>query len=105
MYSGSIRGILEASVEWRNGQEKNGNDRTVSIKSAPTESSPTPLGTTLPSAISRRATKSSANSARSEILPKMIRVSSRVIGGPSDVEDEEPEAVESVRVDEDEDED
>ena len=71
-------------------------DRTVSIKRAPTESSPSPLGTTLPSAISRRATKSSANSARSEILPKMIRASSHVIGGPSDTEDEEPSSVERV---------
>ncbi len=33
----------------------------------------------------------------------MIRVSSRVIGGPSDVEGGEPEEVERVRVDEDED--
>ena len=33
----------------------------------------------------------------------MTRTSSRVIGGPSDVEDEEPEAVERVRVDEDDD--
>ena len=103
MYSGSIRGILEASVEWRKCQEEDGSDRTVSIKRAPTQSSPSPLGTTLPSAISKRVTKLSANSARSEILPKMIRVSSRVIGRPSDVEDDEPEAVESVRVDEDED--
>ena len=94
---------MEASVEWRNGQEKNEHDRTVSIKRAPTASSPSPLWITLPKAISRRVTKSSANIARSAILPKMIRVSSRVIGKPSDVEDEEPEAVERVREDEDED--
>lgn len=78
-------------------------DRTISIKRAPTQSSPSPLGRTLPNAMSRRKTKSSANSAKSEIFPKMIRASSRVIGGPSDVEDEEPEAVERVRVDEDDD--
>ena len=87
---------MEASVEWRNSQEEDEGDRTVSIKRAPTGSSPSPLGTTLPSAISRRATKLLVNSARSEILLKMIRVSSRVIGGPSDAEDEEPSSV--VRV-------
>ena len=93
---------MEALVEQRNGHEENERDRTVSMKRAPTQSSPSPLAITLPNAISRRATKSLANSARSEILPKMIRASSRVIGGPS-VVDEEPEAVERVRVDEDDD--
>lgn len=62
--------------------------RTISMKSAPTWSSPSPTGTALPSAASRRLTNSSANSARSEMLLKMIRASSRVIGGPSKVADE-----------------
>jgi hypothetical protein len=76
--------------------------RTMSMKRAPTLSSPSPFGRTLPSAISRRVTKSSASSANSEMLLKMIWTSSRVMGGPSKVVDE-PEAVESVRMDDEDD--
>jgi hypothetical protein len=76
--------------------------RTISMKRAPTLSSPTPCGRTLPSAISRRATKLSENSASSGRLLKITRVSSRVIGGPSKVVDE-PEAVETVRRDDEDD--
>lgn len=76
--------------------------RTISMNRAPTLSSPSPLGRTLPKAVSRRETKSSANSASSGRLLKIIRASSRVIGGPSKVVDE-PEAFESVRRDEEDD--
>ena len=76
--------------------------RTMSMNRAPTLSSPSPLGRTLPNAVSRRLTKSSANSASSGTLLKMIRASSRDIGGPSNVTDE-PEALESVRRDEEDD--
>ncbi len=69
------------------------------MKRAPTLSSPSPLGRTLPNAVSRRIAKSSANSASSGRLLKIVRASSRVIGGPSNVVDE-PEASESVRRDE-----
>lgn len=72
------------------------------MKRAPTLSSPSPFGRTLPSANSRRVTKSSENSASSGMLLKMTRTSSRVIGGPSNVVDE-PEAVERVRMDEEDD--
>ena len=80
----------------------NGRLRTISMKSAPTLSSPSPLGRTLPNAVSRCDTKSSANSASSGRLLKIVRASSRVIGGPSNVVDE-PEALESVRRDEEDD--
>lgn len=76
--------------------------RTISMKRAPTLSSPSPLGRTLPNAASRRNTNSSENSASSGRLLKIIRASSRVIGGPSNVVDE-PEAVESVRRDDEDD--
>lgn len=77
----------------------NGPLRTISMKRAPTLSSPSPLGRTLPNAVSRRDTKSSANSASSGRLLKILRASSCVIGGPSNVVDE-PEALQSVRRDE-----
>jgi hypothetical protein len=80
----------------------NGRLRTISMKRAPTLSSPSPLGRTLPNAVSRRDTKSSANSASSGRLLKIVRASSCVIGGPSNVVDE-PEALESVRRDEEDD--
>jgi hypothetical protein len=80
----------------------NGRLRTISMKRAPTLSSPSPLGRTLPNAVSRRDTKSSANSASSGRLLKIVRASSCVIGGPSNVVDE-PEALQSVRRDEEED--
>jgi hypothetical protein len=76
--------------------------RTISMKRAPTLSLPSPLGRTLPNAVSRRDTKSSANSVSSGRLLKIVRASSCVIGGPSNVVDE-PEALESVRTDEEED--
>jgi hypothetical protein len=76
--------------------------RTISMKRAPTLSSPSPPGRTLPNAVSRRDTKASANSASSGRLLKIVRASSCVIGGPSNVVDE-PEALMSVRRDEEED--
>ncbi len=82
----------------RQKRSMNGRLRTISMKRAPTLSSPSPLGRTLPNAASRRDTKSSANSASSGRLLKIIRASSRVIGGPSNVVDD-PEALESVRRD------
>ena len=76
--------------------------RTISMKRVPTLSSPSPLGRTLPNAVSRRDTNSSASWASSGRLLKIVRASSRVIGGPSRVVDE-PEAVERVRRDDEDD--
>ena len=74
---------------------------TSSRNKAPTWSSPVPPSSTDPSASSKRSTNVSANIASSAMLLNIIRVSSRVMGGPN-VDDavDDSEAVERVRVDE-----